>query len=121
MQILTTQLATLRARGLLRVEVLPVNYISLDRSVNPSVPQFPCGNDKELTKSVKVHGTMVNILVSFQKKKKVNSIAISDTTITTVPLTKGSSSPFSGKRLSSFQNCLRGKMRHHRGNRKGAN
>lgn len=66
-QILTTQQATPGARCLLRDEALPVYYISLEQSVNLSVPQFPCGNNKELTKSIKVHGTVVNILVSFQK------------------------------------------------------
>lgn len=68
MQILTTQQATPRARCLLRDEALPVYYISLEQSANPSVHQFPCENNKELTKSVKEHGTVVNILVNFQKK-----------------------------------------------------
>lgn len=110
MQILTTQQATPRARCLLRDDTLPVYYISLEQSANPSVHQFPCENNKELTKSVKEHGTVVNILVNFQKNVLI-AVTIRDTVTTTMPLAKKPCPPFSVKMLSSLQNCLRGEIR----------
>lgn len=110
MQILTRQQATPRARCLLRDEALPVYYISLEQSANSSVHQFPCENNKELTKSVQEHGTVVNILVNFQKNVLI-AVTIRDTVTTTMPLAKKPCPPFSVKMLSSLQNCLRGETR----------